>query len=450
MKNNFAIFNMDKIRLDLLTILVLIIIFLSIIPINFEKLINPILDIRNISYILIIFTILPFWKHVYNEIHHDTKIILALFLLYFVLEGSLYYYHHGEGKNMYYAVWVFVIMVSIFYVGSSPERLCLLYKMVILSIGLSVSYGVFEIFFGEPFTSIRYYLLGRTPVSQTDVYGMSNEQEIIRMVGLSKKIFSFSYQLAILPIASISMILYSLTRKAKLFWGIIFVISILGILSNAERSAALSSFIGIVFLLSKVLKTKNRKYVFGGALLSILVFSIIIQLLPFEKDKQLEKDKQRFSLQARIEGTDPAEAENKARLLQQIAGAETVLIKPLGVYNYDDYKNIAHKYAAIKEHYGWSITAPHNHFINVGFRAGWCGILLIILIFINIKKCVYIFRQKIRLIEDRFIWIYYGIIISFLANLLNACFHNQGLFFGEQAGILLLALIGAGASMSLK
>ncbi len=97
-----------------------------------------------------------------------------------------------------------------------------------------------------------------------------------------------------------------------------------------------------------------------------------------------------------------------------------------------------------------NIAAPHNHFINVGFYAGWGGIFLAVVIFIYIKKCIDVFRYKVNFLEDRFVWIYYGIIISFFANLLNSCFHNDGLFFAEPGGLLMLALIGAGASMTVK
>lgn len=440
-KKSFAILDFDRIRPDLLTILVLSVIFLWIIPIDFEKLISPLLDIRNISYFLILFISLPYFGHIINEVNKNAKIIWTMFFLYFALEGLLYYYHGRGTKTMYYAVWMLLTMGSIFYVGSSPRRLCLLFKLLVISIGISTIFGLLESSLGEPFTSIRIKLVGLSFVEFRELQGLTTSSEIVgQMSGLTTKVFTFSYQIAVLPIASFALFHYSSTRKARWFWGFIFIISIFGIFANAERSAVLSSFIGLIFLINIILKTKSRKYYLSGISIAILLFSIILLL-----QSSLVK-KQKFSLGKRIENTESSEF--KARLYLQIAGIKTIVKNPLGVANSKDYRNIARSYPAIMEYVSSDIPSPHNHFINVSFRTGWVGIFLGFLIFIYIKKCIDVFRYKARLLEDRFVWIYYGIVTCFVANLINSCFHNNGLFFGEPAGMLMLALIGAGASMT--
>lgn len=448
LRKGFPIFSQDRIRLDFVTILVLNVIFFWIIPIDFGGLIHPILDIRNLSYILIISIFLFYFKLIRKEVHKTAKIIWILFLVYFVLEYMLYKSRHGQLTDMYYAVWMLVTIGSIFYVGGSPHRLSMFFKLFVIAIGFSVFWGLLMVYVGEPFTTLRNYLIGVTEkqVDFEKIYGLIRESDAGRLVGFSKSIFGMSYLLATLPVSSFALFQYSNTRKAKSFWCIIFTISILGIFVNAERSSALSSFTGLVFLYSKSLMVRNKRRIMRSIMFATLLFLTFILFSTFVKDKY--KAKEKSNLIARLESNDLTEP--SARIFQQVAGLETVLNNPLGVEDYNEYYDNAYKYEAVRAHYGVQITAPHNHYLNVGMHIGWAGWFLVVLIFIYVKKRIDIFKQKARLLENRFIWVFYGIVTSFFVVLLNACFHNTGLFFAEPASMLMLALTVAGAGMSLK
>jgi len=438
---SIRVFDLSKRQIDPITIITIFIVFLWIIPVDFEALIGPILDLRNVAYFIVLFSMLPFLAIIISEMHKVSKIILILFVAYFIFEAFLYYHQTGKFKSMYYAIWMCLSISTIFYVGSSSSRISLLFKAVILYIAFSAIYGLLMIFIGEPFIGFRNRLIGM-PANQimaSNVYGFIREQDINRLVGFSKSIFAFGYQLCILFIGSYALVQYSKTKKGKYFWSIVLITAAIAIFANGERSAALSSLLGILFLIfveSKKYRSSLSRALFSGFLIMIIVY-VTITPIP----------KKRISLPSRVEETRPSEV--KARFYQQVAGMKTIMISPLGPSK-KSYLGIARSYDAVRSHYGRKITAPHNHFINVGFRSGWVGIFLMFLIFINIKKCVTVFRFKANHMEDRFIWIYYGIVVSFAANLLNSCFHNTGLFFAEPGGMLMLGLIGAGASLTTK
>lgn len=436
----FPIISIYRGKIDVLTVLVCNAIILQIIPINFEKILNRMLDLRNITYLSIIFISLIALGQMLQTVNKNAKIVWLLFAGYFTLEFVMYWFNMGEIKSMYSAGWMLLLIGSILYTGGTVNRLILLFKIVTICIGFSTIFGLLVVYFGDPFISIREYLIG-VAYEETQMmpeYGIIKEEDISRLIGFSKSIFAFSYLLVILSISSFCLFQFSNTKKGRTLWGIVFLISILGIFSNAERSALTVIFLGLLFLLNKTIFYKRKKIISLSILIFIFLLSYFV-LMPMHEEK--------YGLAERIRGMETVET--KARIYQQIAGIETILRNPLGVHNYEDYLNIAVSYPEIREHYRNQVTAPHNHFINVGFRSGWFGLLLVIVIIVYISKSIKMFRENIKH-DNQLMWIYYGVVVAFIANLVNSLFHNTGLFFAEPGGLLMLALIGAGASISSK
>lgn len=440
-RKEFPILSLYRTRVDLLILLICNAILLLIIPINFEIILHGLFDLRNILYILMIFISLISITEIVSQINRNAKIVWFLLLMYFTLEFSLYWYHHDEFKNMFYAVWMLLLIGFIFYAGGSINRLILLLKTVAVCIAISTFFGLLIVYVGEPFLSIREFLIGIAGdelTSSMNEYGTIRVEHVSRLVGFSKTIFAFSYLLVILSISSFCLFQYTNTKKGKAFWGIVFLISILGIFSNAERSALIAVFLGILFLLSKTIINKQKKIISLSILVLVFLVSYFV-LMPMQEEK--------YALIDRVKSME--KVETKARMYIQIAGLETIIRNPLGVRDYQDYFYIALSYQEIRAHFKHEVTAPHNHLVNVGFHSGWMGLVLAITIFVYLIKCGDIFKNNIK-DDNKLMWIYYGIVVAFIANFINSLFHNTGLFFAEPGGLLMTALIGAGASICSK
>jgi len=431
------ILKMDRKRSDVLFVLLILNAFLWIIPINSERIFGALGDIRNINYLLIFLILLPFFQGVYSRINKYAKKIWMLLLILFCLWFFIDYYAM-RSRNIYFAVWMLITVGSIFYGAGDPKRLVAFIKIVTIIIGFSVLFGLLIVFVGEPFRTIRFELI-KSDVGGV-IYSKIPVNELGRLHGLSGSIFGFSYQLVVVTISSFVLFFYSRKTSEKILWAGILIMSFVGIMSNAERSGALGAFVGITMFLIAV--KKSREYVLYAIILVVAIYgsySFLHFQLPGSDKVMLPK---RFE---ELYDRD----QTIIRAAQPISGLITILNNPIYT-TYDQYQEIGYHLIAEWGGRGGRVRAPHNHFINIGFKTGWLGIFIMLLIFYNIKKAAAIFRYKAAKVDDRFIFIYYAIVLSFIGNMINSCFHNTGLFYAEPGGMIFLAMIGAGASMKVS
>lgn len=262
-----------------------------------------------------------------------------------------------------------------------------------------------------------------------------------RMMGLRGSVFGFSYLTAPAFLLLCGFLARAWSRRATGRMAVCYALMAVVLLCmalNAERSSFLALAAGL-FLLLWALRQK------GLAALTLVPLGLgLVVLVGVNEFLLHHQENAQNNLVSRMDHQDAGEY--AARMGLAAAGALTVIDHPLSGGTEADYQVKAGTLESVRSfhlRYG-DLPASHNSYVNAGMRAGVAGwALLAAMLMASLRFLPRPRRAAVSpLARDP---VALSLRAAFVACLVNAIFHNQGLVSGEPMTWAILAL-GAGAA----
>lgn len=310
---------------------------------------------------------------------------------------------------------------------------CVWFVKVLVVVGaMQVVFGALIHFVGEPFASLRAWMLRSGTDGETIL--ITKGSQLAGLYGLPHQ---FSYLVASFPILAIALYYHERARV----WLVLCLVLLTGLFLNAERSALGACVLMYAVWLIKTRQKAKSMIVIGVLGVSIIgVAKVIERIQPKEHEISVEAAYTHGTLSKRLGGTDVEEI--TGRLMWQVHGAISVLRNPvLGPSHMDYVQEVVgrEKRKVVTEIEAAKIPPPHNHYVNVGVRAGIVGwVILAGWLWLQWR----IYRTAVRRIGDdkKCLDFHLGLSLALLAAMLNALFHNAGIFSPELGTVSILGL----------
>jgi hypothetical protein len=415
-------------RFDIYSLLLFFTVFLFFVPIPKLPLIG--FAPMNLIFPIIALFILVGLKKI-ALVEPKMLLVLALLLFYYSLDQVLIYYKgHNVGDFMRHGR-IILYMFFLHFVCVSEKKLLMVLKFFLIMGAVSTAFGMLVYFIGEPFASIRMWLSQSTAANTFIVKGS-------QLTGLQGPPHDFGYFLAAAPMLSFSC--YLLERKR--IWLAFFVLFIVGLFLNAERSALVMNI--VAFTLFGLGDAKKRipvlAMVFCGVILLSVAQWMAVGLAPKGADTGDGAGSLRHgNLAKRMSELSVGEAYD--RVFWQWYGVKTVLKHPLTGATKADYIRTVHGLPPNQKNLRRYLNTPfsHNHYVNIGIHIGVLGWLLLLGVLYGVIR----FHRETRYSLPDYAEIASfrrGIKLALIAVMGNAFFHNAGLFTGQLTTCSVVAL----------
>lgn len=380
-----------------------VIIFLSIIPIPYE-----LFGVNLEGYLFLIS--LPYLN--YNRIGKIYKrlfVFLLIFILYYIIFLIWDLMFDKEVFSLLHLLKIILLFLMAISLNNTNEILFII-RSLLIAILISSIIGFLIFIFGEPFAGFRKSLY-------LDLTGFVFYSQGMRIAGLSKTLFTFSYQLSILPLI---LLFFYQKNKSKLYLSLMFF-SIIIILLNGERSSLIFPALAMFFLLKKW----SKSYVQIAAItffIGLSGFLVLNSEILNIKGNSIE----------RLFGG--GKSSNEYRLLKQVAAVKSVFNNPITGGNQLEYRKVMIEMTNWDPH-----SSAHNSYIRVAENIGVIGFFLVFIFFKELlilsKKTLkkYKFSADIKLVQL--------LVYSLMSVTLVGFFHNDGFFAGERISVILLSLL---------
>ncbi len=365
------------------------------------------------------------WLFIISLIFIDYKIIVKIpQKVYYLIFILVFYYLIGFIWNQVYhnidlSFLTLIKSIYIIFLGinlNKVKEVKFILKSIFIAILVSSIFGFLIFLFGGSFALFRASLY---PGFDDFIYYSKG----MRVAGLSKTLFAFSYLVVFLPIYT----LYKYFESRKLIYIGIFLFSVLIILLNGERSSLLFPAVSLLILLKKW--TSNFYQIFIG----LIILSVSIWMFNHSDLFNLKGN----SINRLI---DNSQENNQYRILKQYAAIVNIMEHPISGGTQYEYRQVMIRMV------GWDpVSSAHNSYIRVAENVGILGIFIVFLFF---KYLIEISRKTLNKYRNTEYEILSQVIIySLLSVLLVGLFHNAGLFRGERVSIILISLLVSMYSM---
>lgn len=262
-----------------------------------------------------------------------------------------------------------------------------------------------------------------------------------RLLGLRGSVFGFSYLTAPAFLLLCGFLSRALQRRSVrdlvICYGCMGVV-LLCMALNAERSSFLALAAGLAVL---IFAQRSKE------LVAFIVTPLVVgamALISLNSILRIHQGRDQNNFVERMDRQDTGEYAARAGLAA--AGVLTVLDHPLSGGSNDDYQRTAGSLEVIRRfHLNYGDLPPsHNSYVNAGTRAGVAGWFLLAWL---LSACVGLMprRRAGRSTPVETDAIALSLKAAFIACMVNAIFHNQGLVSSEPMTWSILAL-GAGST----
>ncbi|MBF0138529.1 MAG: O-antigen ligase family protein [Magnetococcus sp. DMHC-1] len=364
-----------------------------------------------------------------QEMPREARAIMAILLIFNIWDYVLGYFldkpdHEFPATAIRTAIELTLFSVLV----RTPEELRRLAMAAGLGILVSATMGLLIYFIGEPYQSIRDWMLQSTGVSK----GVSGQR--LWLSGLSGEHFMFGYLVGGAPVLALTLA----RAYASRFWALSVGLFLVALYYNAERAPLVMAIPALLYLIV-------RWNLHRGFLVPMLVILIMTGYLwkEFGATRSSMNNLHSQTLFDRIKGGE----DTTDRFHWLASGIKSVLNHPLtGASRLDygsEFLGIRMKILDPK----LFIPYAHNHYVNLGMNIGIPGWILGYMFLINIFRALRRFKAGVR--GDPLLEILQpGLTASLLAVLGVALFHNQGVFFEEPLSIILTGLALAGCRVA--
>jgi len=325
-----------------------------------------------------------------------------------------------------------IYMLMLVEVCSHAARRQQIMKLLVLVGVVQVIFGSLVYFVGEPFASIRDWMLSSAQSGET-------------VIGKGSQIAStygdphlFAYLLTGLPFVAIHLFL----REKKLHWLLALLALLLGLFLNAERSAAAAFLAGMVYLLFRSPQRARNLTVLAILCVAFLAMKQIIGSRTPSGTSGMESTVaySHGTLSDRFGGTNLAEIAD--RIMYQVHGIESVLKHPIAGPTQRQYaREVVGGDAIVSSAVTAAVLAPHNHYIDAGVAAGVVGWLMMAWCLWALWKAQRTVRAAVRARLPELRVEALCISVGLAAVMGNAVFHNAGIFSPEIATTSIAGLL---------
>lgn len=364
--------------------------------------------------------------------------LTLLFLSYALLRAFHNLVHGIEPVVPFEHLRITVFMLALAEVGAHEETMRKLIKLLLVIAAIQIVFGLLVYVFGQPFAGIRNWML-RVNVNEAFISKGS------QLAGLYGPPHIFSYMLAALPVLSITMFLLE-RRLAWLGW---MLLMLLGLFINAERAAMAALTICALTLVWKSSRALGSVLLVAIVGLSVVGVQQVVGYLSASESQQLGSAYSHGTLGERLGETSVGEI--IGRIAYSFGGVQSVLQHPLVGPSRAEYVREAlgkdsSELLASDEVQG--TLASHNHYVNIGVNAGVLG-WVVALWFLNVLWRIHRISVE-RYRRNRAAYIRHcGISLALLAAMMNALFHNSGIFSPDLMTCCLIGLLVADYRLSL-
>lgn len=248
-----------------------------------------------------------------------------------------------------------------------------------------------------------------------------------RLMGLRGSVFGFSYLTAPAFLLLCAFLARAwrdrnVGRMVACYAGMAAVLLCMAL--NAERSSFLALGAGLILMLWSLrlpgLTALTIGPLIGGVALLVAVNEVLIY----------HQEQEQNNLLQRIDHQDSGEFMARAGLA--VAGALTVLDHPVSGGSEEDYQEKAGSLEAVRRFHmsRGELPASHNSYVNAGMRAGVAGWVMLGAMLVAVWRMAPVGRVASGpwTTQDP---VALSLRAAFLACLVNAIFHNQGIVSGE-------------------
>ncbi len=379
----------------------------------------PIAPVNFFLYLLMLLYFVRF-PLVISRIRGPGLFLIFIVLAYTLFDVGLSYFKGagwGEPKSLLRNLLI-IVLACVFIEEKKDVAFAL--KIVLFSILFSTIFGLFIHFIGEPFQSIRMYLLNVSSDNVHEVFLGKGD----RIAGLFSQLPGFAYQLTAGAVMALG--LYIAERKTK--WIVVLCILMVGIIYNGERASILMflvAFVGMLFT------SPNKKALARLFLLLVILSSVFIGMNQFFES---QSGKYETSSKQTLLHRESSSEEFLGRLFQQYAGIKVFFKNPFLGGTDQDYQNEM----AVLLNKSIKYPAPHNHYINVIMKLGVWGVILLTGFFL----CLYKMLKSTQRLSGCFVNEYSKTIFWSIFSVLGvALFHNHGFFVSEISTWFLIAIL---------
>jgi hypothetical protein len=313
---------------------------------------------------------------------------------------------------------------------------------------LSAASGIWIVFIGEPVQSWKSTLqssIGGNLLKGTYVCEIDQRDDAVNILektlnlkinsGLTREVFSFSYQIGaaiLITIIALLRLSMQLSRKQKLSLVACFLILGVSVVTNGER-ATLASVAGVLLLLLLT----QWKYLLKFRVVVYLLIFISISVVVFSYAYDLTGNVSRIQRSA-------FHGKTLLRLtIIPVIAFESILHEPLGCAGMSDqYKRRSASvgYVGSEDSY----LGPHNHFIVIMMYTGVVGFVLIMMLFWQLWKKLKYVRSGVCGFEEMLLgFVCVGLII-------HSLFHNTGFFAAEPTTLIVFGLLWGATAYNVR
>lgn len=372
---------------------------------------------------------------------NDRRVMLltALFLAYALLRTFHNLVHSVSPVLPFEHLRIVIFILALAHVGANDVSLRQLIKLLLIIAAVQIVFGLLVYLFGPPFTGIRNWML-RVNVNQAFISKGS------QLAGLYGPPHIFSYLLAAVPVLSVTM--FFLERR--LVWLGWMFLMLLGLFINAERAAMAALTIctlTLVWKTSRALSSVLLVVVVGTGVIGV---QQVVSYISASNQQQFGSAYAHGTLAERLGETSAGEI--IGRIAYSFGGVSSVLQHPLVGPSRADYVR-----EALRKESGELLAstevedtlASHNHYVNIGVNAGVLGWVVGLWFFMVLWRMHRISVERYRRNRPAYIR-HCGITLALLAALMNAFFHNSGVFSPDLMTCLLIGLLIADYRLAVR
>jgi hypothetical protein len=330
-----------------------------------------------------------------------------------------------------------VFILAVAQVCADDVMLRKIVKLLLVIASVQIVFGLLIYVFGSPFADIRNWML-RVNVNEAFISKGS------QMAGLYGPPHIFSYLLAAVPVLSVTM--YLLERR--LVWLGWMFLMLLGLFINAERAAMGALTICTLMLVWKTSRALSSVLLVVVVGIGVVGVQQIVGFLSASEGQQVGSAYSHGTLAERLGETSAQEI--IGRIGYSFGGVPSVLRHPLFGPSRAEYVR-----EALNKDSGELLAsgeventlASHNHYVNIGVNAGVLGWVVGLWFLLVLWRMHRISVERYRRNRPAYIR-HCGITLALLAALMNAFFHNSGIFSPDLLTSCLVGLLVADYRLS--
>lgn len=386
-------------------------------------------------------TALYLMGRVLRMLSRDRRLLLLtmLFLAFAVLVTFHFLVHTGSLVLPYEHIRAIIFILAIAEVGAHELTLQKLIKLLLIIGAIQIVFGLLNYVFGQPFTGIRNWML-QVGFNEASVTKGS------QLAGLYGAPHIFAYLLAAFPVLCLAMFLI----ERRLVWLGWMFLMLLGLFINAERAALAGLVLCSLILIWKTSRAVTSTLMVVGVAVLVLGVQQVVSYLEHDGTQEAGAALVHGSLGERLGKTTTAEI--VSRIGYQLGAAGSVLRHPLIGPSWPQFVREARgkESSELLDRQELETTlASHNHYVNLGVNGGVLGWVVGIW-FISILWRMHRISVE-RYAGRRAAYIRHaGITLALLAAMINAFFHNAGVFSPELVTSCLVGLLIADYRLALR